>query len=126
MTPGRAVPLRLAIRPLMLGECVAASPVVAQPGLLLASSAPAEPGPDVPGVGGVSLEQAGQQPADLGHGVADHAHVMLSGSVWARCRLLRCSTGGHGPRGGGTAAAAAWVLGSRRGIGSFGTDLPRL
>ena len=48
-----------------LGERIAASPVVAEPGLVLASSAPGGPGPDSFGVGCAGLDQADQQPADL-------------------------------------------------------------
>ena len=58
-----------------LGELVAALPVVALPGLVLASSAPAGPGPDSLGVGCVPLDQAGQQVADFRQRVADHARV---------------------------------------------------
>ena len=63
------------VRCLHSGKCVATSPVVAYPGLVLASSAPVGPGPDAPRVGRVPLHQADQQPADLGQGVADHARI---------------------------------------------------
>src|ERR1700759_3391452 len=78
---------RLTLLPRRLCECVAASPVVADPGLVLASSAPAGPGPDAPGVGGVPLDQADQQPADLRQGVADHAGIAGTDplfTAWAR------------------------------------------
>lgn len=71
-----------------LGECVAALPVVAGPCLVLASSAPAGPGPDAPGVGDVRLEQAGQQPADLGHGVADHSRLAGAAPFFRVCARL--------------------------------------
>ena len=66
---------RLLILQRHLGECVAALPVVAQPGLVLPSPAPAGPAPDALGVGCAGLDQADQQAADLGQGVADHAGV---------------------------------------------------
>ena len=48
-----------------LGERIAASLVVADPGLVLASPPPVGPGPDVLRVGQVALDQADQQAADL-------------------------------------------------------------
>jgi hypothetical protein len=48
-----------------LGEGIAASPVVTEPGLVLASSPPGGPGPDVFGVGCAGLDEAGEQAADL-------------------------------------------------------------
>lgn len=48
-----------------LGEGIAAAPVVAEAGLVLASSAPARPGPDVPGIGRGRLDQGREQAADL-------------------------------------------------------------
>ena len=70
-----------------LGERVAASTVVAQPGLVLASSAPAGPAPDTLGVGWAGLDQADQQAADLRQRVADHARVAGADpffTAWAR------------------------------------------
>jgi len=50
---------------LTLAECVSAPPVMAEPGLILASPAPARPGPDGVGVGCAGLDQGDQQAADL-------------------------------------------------------------
>jgi len=48
---------------------------MAELGLVLASSAPAGPGPDAFGVGYAGLDQAVQQAADLRERAADHAWV---------------------------------------------------
>ena len=85
-------------RPPHSGDCVAALPAVADPGLVLASSAPAGPGPDAPGVGCVPLEPAGQQPADLGHGAAGHVRLAGAAPFFTVCARLaesqaRASTG---------------------------------
>lgn len=49
-----------------LRERVASSPTVAEPGLVLASSAPAGPGPDAFRAGRAGLDQTDQQAAELG------------------------------------------------------------
>src|SRR5690242_5573361 len=60
---------------LNLGEYIAASPVVALTGLVLASSAPSGPAPHAPRVRRAGVDQANQQAADLGQRVPDHARV---------------------------------------------------
>ena len=74
-----------------LAECVAAVPVLAQPGLVLASPAPAGPGPDALGVGRTGLDQADQQAADLRERVADHAWVAGADAPFSAWALLAAS-----------------------------------
>jgi hypothetical protein len=62
-------------------------PVMALPGLVLASPAPAGPGPDRFMVRCVPLDQADQEPADLRERAAGHARVAGAGplfTAWAR------------------------------------------
>src|SRR5215469_14532881 len=70
-----------------LGDRVAALPVVAEPGLVVASPAPPGPAPRALGVGCAGLDQADQQAADLRQRIADHAGVARADplfSAWAR------------------------------------------
>ena len=86
--------MRLMITCRHLGKRVAASPVVAHPGLVLASPAPPGPGPDAPGIGCAGLDQADQQAADLRERVADHARVTGADplfSAWARLAASQAS-----------------------------------
>src|SRR5437764_12545857 len=66
-----------------LGDQVAASAVVADAGLVLASASPPRPGPDPVGSVGVSQDQRDEQPSDLRYGVADHHVVARAGSPFA-------------------------------------------
>lgn len=61
-----------------LGEWVASSFVVAEFGFVLASSAPARPGPDVLGGSKHTKHQLGQQAAGLRYSQIDHA--LLTGA----------------------------------------------
>src|SRR5262249_61616857 len=62
-------------------EGVASSPVVAVPGLVLASPAPTGPGPDRVRGGGAGLGKAGQQAAGFRQRAADHAPTRTN--AWA-------------------------------------------
>jgi hypothetical protein len=73
------------------GTQISALPVVAQPGLVLASPAPTGPGPDPLGIGGVPLDQAGQQAADLRQGATDHARVAGADPPFTAWALLPAS-----------------------------------
>ena len=65
---------------------VAAASVMADAGLVLASSAPVGPGPDVLGGVGVSQDQVHEQAADLRYREVDHAFVVVPAApfvAWA-------------------------------------------
>jgi Aldehyde dehydrogenase family len=74
-----------------LAQCVSAYPVMAQPGLVLASPPPAGPGPDASGIGYAGLDQADQQPADLRQRVADHTGIAGADPFFTAWGLLAAS-----------------------------------
>lgn len=64
---------------------------MAQPGLVLASPAPAGPAPDALGVGCAGLDQADQQATDLRERVADHARAAGADPLFSAWALLAAS-----------------------------------